>query len=97
MANKKTQAKEKEAPKPDFTKMNQVDRDDLLPMQLAWKEMENSGLKLQMAQVTLEKAQKALEDSRAIVNEMNLALNTKYGLDAQKDRINIENGEITRG
>jgi len=102
--------KEKEATSPAQLKEVREDSpvkvasDDLYPMQLSWKELENATLKAQMAQMQLEQAsknledtKKSLEDAKKKVGELNQGLNTKYGLDVQKDRINIDTGDITRG
>lgn len=93
---KKTSRDKEETKTVDSTKLNQVSREDLLPMQLAWKEMENAALKQQVVQMQVEKAAAAVEASKSVVNDLNITLNSKYGLDVQKDRINIETGEITR-
>ena len=82
---------------PTVAKKEQVTKDDLFPMQLSWKEFENATLKAQMAQMQLEQANKSAEDAKKRVGELNQALNKKYGLDVQRDRINLETGDITRG
>ena len=80
----------------DPTKATAMLREDLLPMQLAWKEMENTALKHQIAQTQVEKAAQVFENAKTLMGDLNTVLNKKYGLDVSKDKINIEDGVITR-
>ncbi len=80
----------------DPTKAAAMLKEDLLPMQLAWKEMENAALKHQIAQTQVDKAAQVFEEAKALMSDMNTALNGKYGLDVGKDKISIEDGSITR-
>lgn len=74
-----------------------IEHDDLLILQIAAKSLENTELKLQLAQVNAEKLQAEKKALETQLQRLSLQVNEKYSLVPGTDTLNINTGEITRG
>jgi hypothetical protein len=68
----------------------QMNKEDHLVLQLAYTTLQNANLQMQLVQQQTQTAQKNLQ-------ELMSGFNTKYNMDTDKDRFEIETGIITRG
>jgi hypothetical protein len=74
-----------------------IERDDLLILQIAAKSSENTALKLQLAQVNVEKLQVEKQQMDTQMQRLNLQVNEKYKLVPGTDKLDINTGTISRG
>jgi hypothetical protein len=68
--------------------------EDLTQLQLKYKDFQLATMQQKLAAQELEKA---LENARSELVKLNDAVNLKYRLDPAKDKINLQDGTITRG
>jgi hypothetical protein len=71
-----------------------ISQEELIQLQLKYKDFQIASLQQKAAQQELEKA---VEAARAELVKLNDAVNAKYRLDPAKDRINLQDGTIARG
>lgn len=93
---KKTSAKK---PKDETTDLmvNQLPNEDFQALKIAVLERQNAQLGLQNLQQQLQTANTQLQDAQKKFETTVNTINTKYHLDPEKDRIDINTGAITRG
>jgi len=90
--------KKKSAPVEEPTKApEQVEKEDLLILQIAATSRENSMLKVQLTQANLEKLTRDQEVAHNQYQRVIQQANEKYKLAAGKDTLDINTGVITRG
>jgi hypothetical protein len=70
-----------------------VTSDELVQLQLKYKDLQIALLQQKAAQLELEKA---VEVSRMELTQVNNVLVAKYGLVPAKDSVNLQDGTITR-
>lgn len=92
MSKKKTTPAAEKKPEPEA-----IERDDLLILQIAAKSSENTALKLQLAQVNVEKLQAEKQQMDTQMQRLSLQVNEKYKLVPGTDKLDINTGTITRG
>ena len=71
-----------------------ISSEDLVQLQLKYKDFQLATLQQKLAVQELEKA---VELARSELVKCNDAVNLKYRLDPSKDRINLQDGVIARG
>jgi len=94
MSKKKTTPAAEKKPEPEA---EAIERDDLLILQIAAKSSENTALKLQLAQVNVEKLQVEKQQMDTQMQRLNLQVNEKYKLVPGTDKLDINTGTISRG
>jgi len=89
---------------PVAKKATHLTKEEALTLKLARAEMlnhqsqiQNVQLQMQMAQQQIEKMQKQQEEAQKAFQEVLDAVNTKYSVDPEKDRLNVDSREIERG
>ena len=92
--SKKT-PKSKAPPAPKLP--SQLEREDQLLLQVAYREVESVNLRLQLTQLRLEKFQLEKKDTETRLSQLIEQANRKYQLNPDKDKMDIANGAITRG
>ncbi len=104
MATKKKKTQRKKAPKkptPKKQKGNgveaQIEREDLLLMQIAVKDLENAQLRTELLQLRAERAPTAVEQAQQVLQKLSAQANEKYKLTPGEDSFDLGTGTITRG
>jgi hypothetical protein len=93
-----TNKKKKSSPAEEPTKApEQVEKEDLLILQIAATSRENFTLKVQLTQANLEKLTREQEAAHKQYQRVIQQANEKYNLVAGKDTLDINTGVITRG
>ena len=95
-STKKSAKKPKEAAAPKKELVTQLADDDRMILKIKVLERNNAQLALQNLQQQLQATYTAAQEAQTGFAETITTINTKYGLNPEKDKIDINTGVITR-